>query len=71
MKILSLNVWYGAQKEKLRDFLAAQIDDIDVFCLQETAKQADAIIDELFGDERFVIVRAQKLVPPRLMSGTF
>lgn len=50
MKIISLNVWNGKQKDELCQFLENEIPTTDIFCLQETYDDFRATFGALFKD---------------------
>ncbi|MGH7195912.1 MAG: endonuclease/exonuclease/phosphatase family protein [Candidatus Saccharimonadales bacterium] len=60
MKIVSLNTWHAAMADNLREFIAAEMADTDVFCLQEMYDMsARRLCDELLLAD-FESVRAEK-----------
>lgn len=63
MRILSLNIWHGFQKEQLRDFLLSEVEITDIFCFQEAVGSgAEEVIAGIFDDNRFQAVVAEKFI---------
>lgn len=57
MKILSLNVWFGTQKEALRKYLEDHMADTDIFLLQEANKEMEVLRREIFFNWQSITTR--------------
>lgn len=50
IRVVSLNIWHGAQGDKLADYLLSQVNKTDVFCFQESdGRDAELVFDRVFG----------------------
>ena len=58
MKIVFLNTWNGKQKEDLVEYLAKEVKDTDIFCLQETLDISRPLLADVLHD--FKEVHAEK-----------
>lgn len=47
MKIIFLNAWRGELKEKITSYLAKEIEDTDIFCIQESDGQMGLVVEEV------------------------